>query len=112
MLLLGGIGADASFRDVENCRVDAVNAVLREVRHLESESIWYSRATRHQRHGPGPCRPPRDDCRFDPSACVESSSEAGQLLKPIITCLGFAAETGAARRGPTAPQQCVFTTSD
>ena len=33
-------------------------AVRPAARHLESESIWYSRATRDQRHGPGPCRTP------------------------------------------------------
>lgn len=32
--------------------------MLPAARHLESESIWYSRATRDQRHGPGACRPP------------------------------------------------------
>jgi hypothetical protein len=63
--------------------VDAGNAVLQQVRHLESESIWYSRATRDQRHGPGACRPPLDECLFGLCACVESS-QAGQLLKPII----------------------------
>jgi hypothetical protein len=59
------VSAQASFRDRGNCKVGALNAVRRQVRHLES--IWYSQATRvtdDQRHGPGSCHPPTVNLLF------------------------------------------------
>jgi hypothetical protein len=82
-------GGKASCRDGGNCKSGCWICCTSVVRHLESESIWYSRATRDQRHGPGPACPllPASrrwiDVFFDVLHAVESSG-AGRPLKPII----------------------------
>lgn len=47
---------EARCRDPGNCEVGDDPCCASAVRHLEFESIWYSHATRDQRHGPGPCK--------------------------------------------------------
>jgi len=70
---LGGrVGAEASCRDLRNCKVDAEDAVLQQVRHLEFESIWYSQRHSEPETWAGSLPPPAGGCLFGSDACIES----------------------------------------